>query len=140
MAMQWLGRQPYSAAKLRGRLERAGVEPEAVEECLARLSGWGYLDDRKFASGRVAVLKGRLKSRAYVEYDLLNQGLTPAVVTEVLAVEYPLEEEMAMLGRLLKRKPGQPGDPAREYQRLIRAGFAEEAVRRCLPEPSPPLT
>lgn len=138
--MQWLGRQPYSVAKLRGRLERAGAEPEAVEECLARLSGWGYLDDRKFAAGRIAVLKGRLKSRAYVEYDLLNQGLAPATVAEILTAEYPWEEELAVLGRLLKRKSGQPGDPAKEYQRLIRAGFDEEAVRRYLPEPSPPLT
>ena len=74
-ALKLLAKQDLSRAQLSRKLSKAGFGEEEIVQSLDRLSGWGYLDDRKYGIGRVECFKAKLKSRNYTRMALLDAGL-----------------------------------------------------------------
>jgi regulatory protein len=133
-----------SRHELAAALERKGY-PEAVrEQALARVQGWGYLDDARFAQERAAALlrKGRLGPRAVLQKleahglpeEAARQALTQASDTEAfdaLAAARAVLEGRGLLGRRLDAK-----EWARAGRLLDSRGFSEDVIHRLLGEPS----
>ena len=124
-ALALLARRAYTEAELRRRLSRY---PEAeVEEALARLREWGYLDDRAYAEGFARSRKRRWGS-GRLRAELLRRGVGEEVVEEVLPGED--EEVEAAVSLLARRWSRLGGDRRRAVGFLLRRGFPPEVAER----------
>ncbi|MDO4732319.1 MAG: regulatory protein RecX [Bacillota bacterium] len=102
-ALAYLAQRDYAAEELRERLLSRGAEPEACGEVICRLLQQRYLDDARFALGRVRQRRefnGR--SRALIRHELRELGLEESLIQQALEAEYSAEQESALLERLLR--------------------------------------
>jgi len=130
-------------ARTRHELTEAWTRKELPEEAqrtaMARLEGWGYLDDERFAHDRARALlnAGRLGQRAVVE-KLRRHGLTSEHArraTASVAQELGVDPAVAARDVLVRRRlvgPLQPKDRARAFRLLMSRGFSGEAAVRAL--------
>lgn len=105
-ALAYLTRRDYSVEELRERLLSRGAEPDACETVIHRLLLQKYLDDERFAFGRVRQRRefnGR--SRAFVRQELRELGLAEELIQEALEAEYPAELETEILQSHLRSEP-----------------------------------
>lgn len=125
-----LGEREHSAAELRRRLVRAGIEPDVVEQALAIVAEQGYLDDARYA--RLLVedrrrldgwgaerIRERLQ-RAGIERDLIDQALSDSGHASELAAA------IALLQRRWPRPPSDDRERQRAFGQLIRMGYESE--------------
>lgn len=79
--LRYLGARPRSTAEVRRRLREKGYGPAAIDAALARLSDYGYVDDRAFAEFWVAGRqRHKPRSSRLVAYELRQKGVTPDAV------------------------------------------------------------
>ncbi|MBZ4418219.1 regulatory protein RecX [Myxococcus sp. RHSTA-1-4] len=142
--LKLLSMRARSRHELELALTRKGF-PEAVrEQALARVQGWGYLDDARFAQERAASLlrKGRLGPRAVLQ-RLEAHGVGDAAARDAVARASGAEgfdalsaaravlEGKGLLGRPLAAK-----ERARAARLLDSRGFSEDVIHQLLGEPS----
>jgi regulatory protein len=128
-AVQLLGSRPHFRRELQVKLAQREFPPEEIEEALDRLTGQGYLDDRKTAVAFVEhrqqhKAEGRLRLRAELE----KRGAPAAAVEEALAAvpEDDLEPTREAAERWRRLHPR--GKPAALAQHLARKGFSRRAI------------
>lgn len=138
-AMNLLQSRDYTESGLREKL-RSGDYPEnCIEEALAYVKSYGYVDDRRYAKDFIAYNLDR-KSRTWIEQDLMRKGITKDIVRAVfeeLEGEGTRQDEEAMIRSLLEKKKYDPKTAARQdkqrmYAFLYRRGFHTEAINRAL--------
>lgn len=138
-AMNLLQSRDYTESGLREKL-RGGDYPEnCIEEALAYVKSYGYVDDRRYAKDFIAYNLDR-KSRTRIEQDLMRKGITKDIVRAVfeeLEGEGTRQDEEAMIRSLLEKKKYDPKTAARQdkqrmYAFLYRRGFHTEAINRAL--------
>lgn len=136
-ALHYLDRHDFTAQRLTEKLLKNGFPAETVAECIDRLQGWGYLNDREYGIRQVKALQIKLKSRCYVEEYLLHCGLERQLVTELIESYYPETVEAAIAEKLIARKfINKPASSTQKIQYLLRAGFLESTVRQCFSDGS----
>jgi regulatory protein len=127
-----LGEREHSAAELRRRLVRAGIEPDVIEEALAIVTAQGYLDDVRYA--RLLVedrrrldgwgaerIRERLQ-RAGIERELIEEALSDSGHASELAAA------TALLRRRWPRAPSDDRERQRALGQLIRIGYESEVA------------
>lgn len=127
-----LGEREHSAAELRRRLVRAGIEPDVIEQALATVAEQGYLDDARYA--RLLVedrrrldgwgaerIRERLQ-RAGIERELVDQALSDSGHASELAAA------TALLQRRWPRPPCDDRERQRAFGQLIRMGYESEVA------------
>jgi regulatory protein len=147
-AARFLEARPRSEAEVRRKLTRLGYQPALVEDALARLVAFGYLDDEAFARSWVES-RDRAKPRGEhaLRQELSRLGVERGTVDEVLderreaaagdAAAAPDEEprsadEAAAERLLAKRLPSilREADSRRRRQKayalLARSGFSPD--------------
>lgn len=138
-AMNLLQSRDYTENGLREKL-RGGDYPEnCIEEALAYVKSYGYVDDRRYAKDFIAYNLDR-KSMTRIEQDLMRKGITKDIVRAVfeeLEGEGTRQDEEAMIRSLLEKKKYDPKTAARQdkqrmYAFLYRRGFHTEAINRAL--------
>lgn len=138
-AVNLLQKREYTAAALREKL-RDGEYPEAcVEEAVAYVESYGYVDDRRYARDYIVYNMNR-KSRVRIEQDLMRRGIhkdTVRSLFEELEEEGAKQDEAAMIRRLLEKKKydaetADGREKQRMYAFLYRKGFHSEAINRAL--------
>ncbi len=138
VALGWLARRELTEKQVRQRLTRRGLEPDTIDEAVARLKAERALDDARVAGAfaRTAVrLKGRGPLR--LERDLqalgIERGAARAAVKEILADTDEKTLARQALARRWRRadRPG-PAVAARLYRALLRQGFGPSAARAAL--------
>lgn len=138
-AMNLLQKREYTSAALREKL-RDGEYPEAcVEEAVAYVESYGYVDDRRYARDFIVYNMDR-KSRVRIEQDLMRKGIhkdTVQSLFEELEEEGAKQDETAMIRRLLEKKKydaktADGREKQRMYAFLYRKGFHSEAINRAL--------
>src|SRR5689334_11847371 len=84
-ALKALGGRAHSTGELREKLRRRAQKPEDVDDVLARLKEYSYLDDRRyaetFASARLANEKF---GRTRVVRDLRQHRVAPGLADETV--------------------------------------------------------
>lgn len=130
-AMHLLSRTDYTEAALRRKLEQGGYTADAVEEAVAYVKGWRYLDDVRYARNYLETVRGR-ESRRKAEAKLMEKGVSRQILKD-LAEEDGGEPETEMILQLLRKKcPGPEGaDDAQKrrlYGWLARRGFRNEDI------------
>jgi regulatory protein len=123
-----LARRDLTAEELESRLARAGFDPDACTDPIARARNAGYLDDARVAAERAPRLAERGASDAAIRVELLRRGVPEEAVETALASLMP-EAERA--GRLARKLGGGP----RAARALARKGYPTDVVAQVLGEP-----
>ena len=130
-AMHLLTRADYTEVALRRKLDQGGYTPGAVEEAVAYVKGWNYLDDARYARNYLEAVRGR-ESRRRAEAKLMEKGVSRQILKD-LAEEDGGEPETGMILELLQKKCPDPeaADDAQKrrlYGWLARRGFRNEDI------------
>lgn len=126
-ALRALEARDHTRASLAARLAGRGLDEQACAEVVERLARVGYVDDRRFAQGRAAVLAARGAGDALIRDDLLRQGVPEEAAAAALA---SLEPESDRVARLVAAR----GRSARTVRLLAGKGFAAESLEALVAE------
>lgn len=135
-AVKLLAAKPRSIAELRERLLRGkDTNQEVVEEVIARLREYGYLNDERFAFSYASYkVKQRPIGRRRLERDLKFKKIDSATASEALEMvfaETPEEQliDQAIAKRLrIRGKPKNRAEAKSLFDHLLRQGFPLEVV------------
>jgi regulatory protein len=143
-AAKLLAAKQRSVEELRERLlESRGATTPIVDEVIARMREYGYLDDAKFAQSYASLrLRERPIGRRRLERDLSLKKVdkqTASTALDEVFEETPEEDliERAIAKRIrLRGKPKSREDAKKLFDHLLRRGFGfelvSERVRRLL--------
>ncbi len=137
--MKLLTARNYTRAQLIDRLRQGEYPPETVEEAVAYVESFGYVDDEAYARSYVEDHIAS-RSRRRITEDLRRKGVSAGhIEAALLAVEERdgMQDEESMIRRLLEKKHFDPQNADRkERQRiqafLYRKGFSPEKIRKAL--------
>ena len=135
-AAKLLAAKPRSIAELRERLlEGKRTTKGAVEEVIARLREYGYLDDERFAFGYASLkVRQRPIGRARLERDLMFKKVTREVADEALDLVFAETPEAELVDRAIEKRLRLRGQPKNRveakklFDHLLRQGFPFELV------------
>lgn len=138
-AMNLLQKRDYTAAGLREKLKNGEYPESCIEETVAYVESYGYVDDLRYSRDFITYNLDK-KSRTRIEQDLMRRGVhrdTIRAVFEELEEEGTRQDETDMIRNLLEKKKydavtatGQ--EKQRMYAFLYRKGFHSDAISRAL--------
>jgi regulatory protein len=136
-AVKLLAAKPRSVAELRERLlEKSWTDEAIVEDVIARLSGYGYLDDERFAKDlALAKLRQKPQGRRRLKHTLETKKLDGRCVESALESAYQSTPESELIKSAIERKlrrsrPPQTREEAKRlFDYLVRLGFDYELIR-----------
>ena len=139
-AMNLLKARDYTESRLRQKLIEGGYPEETVEEAVAYVASYGYVDDARYAR---SYIRSRMStaSRRRIETDLLQRGIDAETINtafeelyadELLAGEDP---ELSQIRRQIEKKHIDPETATWEEKQkflasMARRGFSPDKVRR----------
>ncbi len=135
-AVKLLAAKPRSIAELRERLLRGKeTNQEVVEEVIARLREYGYLNDERFAFSYASYkVKQRPIGRRRLERDLKFKKIDTAVASEALEMVYAETPEEQLIDQAIAKririrgKPKNRAEAKSLFDHLLRQGFPLEVV------------
>lgn len=138
-AMNLLQKREYTTAALREKLRDGEYSETCIEEALAYVESYGYVDDMRYTRDFITYNLDR-KSRTRIEQDLMRKGIrkdTVRAVFEELEEQGTVQDEAAMIRSLLNKKKYDAGtadgrEKQRMYAFLYRKGFHSEAINKAL--------
>ena len=135
-AAKLLSAKSRSIAELRELLlQRQGASKAHVEEVLARLTEYGYLNDERFAiSYASAKVRQRPIGRQRLKRDLTLKKVSKETAEEALDKVFAETSESELIDRAIEKRVrlrGRPGNRAEAkslFDHLLRQGFPFELV------------
>jgi len=135
-ATKLLAARSRSMAELRELLlQTKGTTVKVVDEVLARLREYGYLDDERFAFGYASLkLRQRPLGRQRLKRDLAMKKVDKAVIDETLDLVFAEISEEEQIDRAIEKRTRLRGRPKNRLQakslfdHLMRQGFPFELV------------
>ena len=114
-------------AQLREKLLKAEFEPEIVEQAIAYVYSYGYLDDERYVRNYIEYRKDQ-KSRRQLEQELqFRKGVSPELIRKVYEELEPTDEKVLIRKHLEKKRYTPFECDEKQKQRLIaslqRKGF-----------------
>lgn len=137
-ALWLLGRQSYTAARLRERLIKRGYSEEEASDAIAYLLEIGYLNDAAYAANFVADRSLAGHGPRKLRWALKNRGIDTNIIDDALA-QVPqttlFEQAERLAVRRLRDKPlDDPKVIASAYRYLLQRGYdyvlVEEVVQK----------
>ena len=135
-AMHLLERMDRTEAELRSKLKLDLYPEDIIETAIQYVKGFGYINDRGYASRFVESRHGS-KSKLEIKMSLLHKGISKEIVSEVLEEYYEEQDESIAIQKLLEKKRFSSESATEEekkkmYGYLIRKGFRYEDVRQVI--------
>ncbi len=135
-AIKLLAARSRSVAELRELLlQTKGATKTVVDEVLARLREYGYLDDERFAFGYASLkLRQRPLGRQRLKRDLAMKKVDKAVIDGALDLVFAEVSEEEQIDRAIEKRTRVRGRPKNRLQakslfdHLMRQGFPYELV------------
>ena len=90
-ALHLLERKDYSKRELIERLQKDGYETELIEEIIAYVDSFHYLDDVRVAGSYIRVRKNQ-KSKRELEYKLKQRGISDEDIALAMEENYEMED------------------------------------------------
>ena len=90
-ALHLLERKDYSKRELVERLQKDGYETELIEEIIAYVDSFHYLDDVRVAGSYIRVRKHQ-KSKRELEYKLKQRGISDEDIALAMEENYEMED------------------------------------------------
>lgn len=135
-AIKLLAARSRSVAELSDLLlQTRGATKRVVDEVLARLREYGYLDDQRFAFGYASLkLRQRPLGRQRLKRDLAMKKVDKAVIDGALDLVFAEVSEEEQIDRAIEKRTRVRGRPSNRLQakslfdHLMRQGFPYELV------------
>ncbi len=133
-ALWYLDRNDYTAKALYDKLTKAGFERKASAAGIARLTGLGVVDDRRFAENFAARCAECNVSRREAAYKMMLKGVPKEIASDALDNEDADESEQiaALIAKKYRTKIASENGVQKVYAALIRKGFSYGKVRDAL--------
>lgn len=129
-AMHLLEKQDRTEYQLREKLRQNEYPQEAVEQAIAYVKSYHYIDDLRYACSYVRYQKEK-KSNRRLQQDLQKKGVAKEFIEQAL-LEEGNEDETDAIQRLLEKKgytPEMPREQANKiYQFLLRRGYKSSDI------------
>lgn len=131
LAIRILAARPRSENQLRQRLmSKAWAEGELVEECIARLTEMGYINDLSFAENYANHrLQVRPEGRSRIRQELARKDVSRETIDEALNTVFEETSEESLIERAIEKhmrihgRPRTPQQSKKLFGHLIRRGF-----------------
>jgi len=142
-ALRLLERKDYTRKELTERLYKDGYEAAMVEQIIAYVDSYHYLDDARVAGSYIRSRK-EYKSKRELEYLLKQKGISDEEIELALEENYKNEdgisqEEVAIAKHLRKIYVEEEQLEIMSYEekqriaaKLYRKGFSSEKIRKML--------
>lgn len=138
-SMNLLQSKAYTRKQLEDKLKQGEYPQECIEEALAYVESYGYIDDERYARDFIEY-QIQNKSRNRIEMDLMKKGISKEIVQKAfeslqeLGVE---QDEMELIVKLLKKKKYNANTATMQEQQkmygfLYRKGFHSDVISRAL--------
>ncbi len=136
-AVRALARRSRSTAELRRLLQPFASQGADLDNILARLREYGYLDEKRFAESFARLQKeDAAHGPRRVERDLRRRGVASALAGKVVNDTFAGEDEIQLARQWLRRKritpPQDLRSTARVHRSLLQAGFSGNAALQAL--------
>jgi regulatory protein len=134
-ALAMLERSDRTEQQIRQKLQEKECPADEIDETVAFLKEYHYIDDAEYARRYVRASSSR-KSRRRIRSDLEQRGVARTLIAEALE-EQPVDEESQIRSILIKKKfqPDERMEPD-EYRRLMNAlarkGFSYDNIHRVM--------
>jgi len=136
-AMHLLEKTDRTEEQLRKKLLEGRYPEELVEEAIAYVKSYHYIDDERYARTFVRLNQER-RSAGRMKMDLLAKGIASDVIERALEEENETPPEV-LIQRLLEKRgfdpdTATPKETAKMYQFLLRRGFRAGEIMHVLKE------
>jgi regulatory protein len=141
-AVRALAGRAHSSGELRAKLRLKAETQADIDQVLARLKEYKYLDDRRYAE---SFASARLENQKFgpnrVLRDLRQRRVAPAVAERTVAKVYREVDEQTLIDEFVRRRyrtAAREGlfqsdkEMASAYRRLLGAGFSSAAIMGAL--------
>lgn len=130
-AMHILERQERTEFQLRRKLLQSAYPEEAIEDAIAYVKEYHYLDDERYARTFICFQQEK-RSRQRIKHDLMQRGI-PKDLIEVCMEEEFVFDEREQIRILLEKKHFSPDEADRkEWQKIYgflqRRGFSSSDI------------
>lgn len=137
-AMHLLEKGDRTRMDLREKLLKSGYPPEAVEDALAYVESFHYIDDKRYALHYILNQKEK-KGRARIKMELSQKGVPPEIIQEAFQETEEDTDAREVIRRLLLKKRKASGAlEEKEKQKLwgflMRRGFQSSDISAVLQE------
>lgn len=136
-ALKLLSVKSRTVAELRERLLERAVSEAVVDEVLARLQEWGYLNDEQFAADYSASrLQLKPLGRRRLARELEQKQVPELIIETALDQAYERADEESLIDQAIQKRLRSRGYPRHRqdakslFDYLVRLGFDYELVRR----------
>lgn len=135
-AMHLLEKMDRTEQGLRLKLLEGEYPEDLVEEAIAYVKSYRYVDDERYADCYVR-LHGESKSRGKLLMELQQKGIDREVASRVLAEHDDERDEPELIRRLLQKRHYDPREASPQEQRrmygyLARRGFQSADICRAI--------
>ena len=132
-ALYLLEKMDRTESQLREKLLSSEYPRECVEDAIAYVYQYHYLDDLRYAKTYIRYRQDKL-SRQQIRQKLMAKGIKREYIEQALTEEYS-EDEISQISKLLQKKnyQGEGKDTAefrKVYQYLLRRGFRSSDILR----------
>lgn len=137
--MNLLKSRDYTEAQLKEKLKQGGYPCTVIEQAVAYVKEYGYVNDEKYAGSYISCYAGS-RSRRKIEYGLRQKGVKKEIIEkawDTWQAEGNEQDEEEMIHALLQKRKWNPQEQDwKERQKtaafLMRKGFGQDAVSRVL--------
>lgn len=125
-ALHLLEKMDRTEQQLREKLKHSEYPEECVEDAIAYVKSFHYLDDTRYAEVFTRYSKEKLSCQQ-IKQKLMTKGVSREIIHQVVENEYDVDES-EHIRRLLEKKHykhqnADDGEFRRVYQYLLRRGF-----------------
>lgn len=135
-AMHLLNDMGRTESQLRTKLLRNDYPPDIVEEAIAYVKSFGYINDAEYARNFIENRKEK-KSKKEIYAALCQKGLPKDLIETALEERYADDDSIAAIEAIVRKKKFDPKSTNyREMQKmmgyLVRKGFRYDDIRQVI--------
>jgi regulatory protein len=139
-ALALLKAQDRTRMELRNKLSEAGYREDIIDQTIAYIDSYGYLDDERYASNYIRFRKHQ-KSKLVLQMELSRKGISKEILESIFENEYQEDEsedpEITAIKKIITKKNIDTKNLSwEEKQKLVaslyRKGFALDKINHIL--------
>ncbi len=137
--MNLLQSREYTKSQLRAKLEQGLYPPEIIDQAIAYISSYHYIDDLRYAEDYITTHENT-RSRGRINQDLYRKGLTKETIEQAWHIwesKGGTQDEYAMIQTILQKKHYTPEtvtykEKQKVYAYLARKGYSPDLIHNAL--------
>lgn len=135
-AMFLLEKMDRTESQLRNKLRQGFYGEDLIDDAIAYVKKYHYIDDNRYAQTYVRYQKER-KSKRQIKMDLMQKGVDREIIEQAIETEYESESEQELILKWIEKRKykieeSDIKEKQKMYQFLMRKGFRSEDILHVL--------